>query len=129
MTLDHDNHGLGYEDETADHVFTPEDMIVAINVECAVIEAMRKNHAWVPAIVESATNRIAVLSAARDYIRARRLSDSNPYDKLRETVVRLCFESRTYPADKQAPFLRDALLTLVDPLMVITQRIREHGSN
>lgn len=46
-------------------------------------------------------------------------------DKTSEMVVRFCLESRTYPPERQAAFLRDSILTLVDPLMNITQRIRE----
>lgn len=50
------------------------------------------------------------------------------YDALRESVVAICLESRAYPADKQAAFLRDSLLTMIDPLMNITQRLKERAA-
>lgn len=55
----------------------------------------------------------------------KKLNAGGPYDALRYAVVGLCLESRKYPKDRQAAFLRDELLTMIDPHMSITQHIRE----
>lgn len=45
------------------------------------------------------------------------------HDQLLESVVRVCLESRKHPKEQQAAYLRDALLSMCDPLMIVTQRI------
>lgn len=42
-----------------------------------------------------------------------------------ERVVAICLDSRKIATDRQAAYLRDEILTLVDPWMNITQRIQE----
>ena len=41
------------------------------------------------------------------------------------SVVKFCIESRKQPANLQAVFLRDSILTRVDPLMTIVQLLKE----
>lgn len=61
-----------------------------------------------------------------DYERWRTESErwQREHDSAVDTVVRACLDSRKQESGKQAPFLRDMLLSSFDPLMMVTQRLR-----
>lgn len=44
-----------------------------------------------------------------------------------EKIVQICVESRKLPEKIQAAALRDQILSLIDPHMMIAQRIREES--
>jgi hypothetical protein len=50
------------------------------------------------------------------------------HDSAIDAVVQACLDSRGYPPDRQAAYLRDQLLSQFDPLMMVTQRLRESAA-
>lgn len=52
------------------------------------------------------------------------VDDQTDDERKIEEIVRICLESREQPVEVQAAYLRDRILTLIDPMMNIVGRIR-----